>query len=258
MLKLVIALACVAAIVLAAPKIKQTKRPFPSPRIVGGKDANITDYPYQVSLLWGKYHTCGGSIISEKWVVTAAHCTDGTEANQLKVRVGSSIVDEGGVVIDVAAIHQNPAYDDTRINNDISILELASEITFGDNAQPIALVDAHVVVAAGTEAVVTGWGLLDEDDWGLSPQLQVVSVPIVSNADCNVAYDGDITDQMICAGVQEGGKDACQGDSGGPLVADGKLVGIVSWGYGCAHPNYPGVYSNVSALRDYVTEITGL
>lgn len=176
----------------------------------------------------------------------------------MKVRVGSSIVDEGGVVIDVAAIHQNPAFDYWALNNDISILELASEITFGDNSQPIALVDANVVVAAGTEAVVTGWGLLNEYDWDLSPQLQVVSVPIVSNADCNVAYNGEVTDKMICAGVQEGGKDACQGDSGGPLVADGKLVGIVSWGYGCAHANYPGVYSNVSALRDYVTEITGL
>jgi trypsin len=85
-------------------------------------------------------------------------------------------------------------------------------------------------------------------------------VPIVSREECNKAYGayGGITVNMICAGVTGGGKDACQGDSGGPLVVDGKLVGIVSWGAGCADPLYPGVYSNVATLKSFVTQETGV
>lgn len=85
-------------------------------------------------------------------------------------------------------------------------------------------------------------------------------MPIVNQTVCSDAYAsfGGITDRMICAGLTAGGKDACQGDSGGPLVADGKLVGVVSWGYGCARPNYPGVYSRVAAVRDWITKKTGV
>jgi len=88
----------------------------------------------------------------------------------------------------------------------------------------------------------------------------VVNVPIVSREECNKAYEAyeGITDNMICAAVPGGGKDACQGDSGGPLVVDGKLAGIVSWGVGCAEPQYPGVYSNVATLKSFVTQETGV
>lgn len=85
-------------------------------------------------------------------------------------------------------------------------------------------------------------------------------MPVVNQEACGKAYEdfGGITDRMICAGHTEGGKDACQGDSGGPLVAEGKLIGIVSWGYGCARPNYPGVYSRVAVARDWIRENAGV
>ena len=88
----------------------------------------------------------------------------------------------------------------------------------------------------------------------------MVNVPIVPREVCNNAYEayGGITENMICAAALGGGKDACQGDSGGPLVVDGKLVGIVSWGVGCALPLYPGVYSNVATLKSFVTQKAGI
>jgi trypsin len=108
--------------------------------------------------------------------------------------------------------------------------------------------------------VVSGWGTLSSGSSGLPAQLQAVAVIAVSAAQCDSAYSsyGGITENMICAAVNGGGKDACQGDSGGPLVAEGNLVGLVSWGVGCADANYPGVYSNIAVLRDFVTNQTGV
>jgi trypsin len=111
----------------------------------------------------------------------------------------------------------------------------------------------------GSLAVVSGWGRLISG--GIFPsQLQAVEVYITSRAACNSAYVdyGGITANMICAGVSGGGKDSCQGDSGGPLFAGGQLVGIVSWGVGCAEAEYPGVYSNVAILRSFITQVTGV
>lgn len=91
--------------------------------------------------------------------------------------------------------------------------------------------------------------------------LMAVSVPIVDRLTCSEAYKSvkPITNRMICAGqLNDGGKDSCQGDSGGPLSANDTLYGIVSWGYGCARPKFPGVYSNVAYLRPWITNVTGI
>jgi trypsin len=130
--------------------------------------------------------------------------------------------------------------------------------TFGTGVQPISL--TKQAPAAGGSAVVSGWGTLSSGSSSLPTQLQAVAVNIVSASECNSAYSsyGGITDNMICGAVTGGGKDACQGDSGGPLVSGGNLVGIVSWGVGCAEARYPGVYSNVAALRGFVTDETGV
>ncbi|XP_049779308.1 trypsin alpha-3-like [Schistocerca cancellata] len=111
--------------------------------------------------------------------------------------------------------------------------------------------------SAGTAVTITGWG--DLSSGGSSPtQLQAVTTSIVARASCNIAYGGEITQRMICAGEDEGGKDSCQGDSGGPLVEGSTQYGIVSWGRGCAQAGYPGVYANVANLRSWVTEVTGV
>ncbi|XP_017780628.1 PREDICTED: trypsin-7-like [Nicrophorus vespilloides] len=253
MFKFVLVSALVAATSAANPRIPQLDG-----RIVGGESVNIEDYPYQLSLLYYGSHICGASIISEKFAVTAAHCTDGSSAQDLSVRAGSSIKGSGGVVVQVKRILQNPQYDQWNIDFDMSLLELEQPLPLGSGIKTVPLPEFLEAVPEGSQAVCSGWGALQEG--GSSPsQLQAVKVNIVSKEDCQEAYAGTpVTDRMICAAVPGGGKDACQGDSGGPLVVDGKLVGVVSWGMGCARPDYPGVYSSVPEMRDFINENTGL
>ncbi|KAI7815457.1 Serine protease, partial [Rhyzopertha dominica] len=241
MFRLTAVLAAVFACALAAPKVHLRAPRLHDGRIVGGEDAEIEEYNYTVQVQWYGYQICGGAIISSSYVLTAAHCTDGLEQTAYSVRAGTSLRESGET-----------------FDYDICILELASALEFSASIGPIPLPASEQYIAAGTDSIVTGWGRLEEG--GATPtQLQSVVVPIVSQEACQEAYNVFlITDRMICAGVEEGGKDACQGDSGGPLVADDVLVGLVSWGYGCARPNYPGVYTRVPALVEWVSEVTGL
>lgn len=164
-------------------------------------------------------------------------------------------VDEGteqSVVLSQIIQHEN--YNGFTISNDIALLRLSSPLTFNTYVAPIAL-PAQGQAATG-DCVVSGWGALTEG--GSSPSiLQKVTVPIVSDTECRAAYgESDVEDSMICAGVPEGGKDSCQGDSGGPMACSDTgstyLAGIVSWGYGCARPGYPGVYCEVAYFVDWV------
>ncbi|KAL2870572.1 serine protease [Aspergillus lucknowensis] len=227
--------------------------------IVGGDDASIEDYPYQIALLSDGSLICGGSIISEQYVVTAGHCAYGAEASSFSIRAGSSSSSSGGTVVQVSAVDVHPDYDETTVNNDITILTLAEPLTFGDGIAAVDLPSTSDLPEAGTVAVATGWGALEEGG-NISDVLQYVEVPIVDHEECASDYSdfGSITDTMLCAGVDAGGKDACQGDSGGPLVADGVLIGITSWGNGCARAGYPGVYSSPAKFRDFIESITGL
>ncbi|KAJ8969561.1 hypothetical protein NQ317_004748, partial [Molorchus minor] len=227
-------------------------------RIVGGQTANIANYPYQVSLQTNGNHFCGGSIISSTWILTAAHCMESIQANRVTVRAGSSSVSSGGQVVAVSRAISHPQYSSRNIDYDISLLQLASAINTG-NARAISLPSAGNGPSAGSTCIITGWGATREGG-GAPSTLQVVQVPVVSQANCRSAYGNSaITDRMFCAGVLGvGGKDACQGDSGGPAVVGGKLVGVVSWGNGCARPAYPGVYTNVANLRSWVKQQSGI
>ena len=138
--------------------------------------------------------------------------------------------------------------------NDIALLKIGVPLSFDDFVQPIALPSQGQ--ASSGDALITGWGDTIEGDPNPPPVvLQKVTIPIVTDDECRAAYgESDILDSMICAGVEAGGVDSCQGDSGGPMVCDGGsyLCGIVSWGYGCARPGYPGVYTEVSYFVDWV------
>jgi len=103
------------------------------------------------------------------------------------------------------------------------------------------------------DVIVSGWGYLQEGGGSLSSSLQTLDVASVDRETCNTAYDGEITDNMFCAGVLNvGGKDACQNDSGGPVVQNNQVIGAVSWGYGCARPQYPGVYTRVGNFVTWI------
>jgi uncharacterized repeat protein (TIGR01451 family) len=226
------------------------------PRIVGGQDADVGEWPWQVRLSIFPGIGCGGTIISENWVLTAAHCVVQQQvvvpaswvtviASMHKISVGGDQV----VLVDLIVVPS--AYSGTTLDTDYALLHLASSITFNSNVAKIALANSGDAsqFAPGATATVTGWGTLSSG--GSAPDiLQEVEVPILSNTDCATKLSG-ITANMLCAGFDEGGKDSCQGDSGGPLVVpDGKggwiQVGVVSWGFGCAGPNSPGVYTRVS------------
>jgi trypsin len=136
--------------------------------------------------------------------------------------------------------------------------QVSVSFTFGPEVQPVSLVISEP--SAGECGVVTGWGTLSSETSELSTVLQALKVTIASREECNAAYSvyGGITNNMICAGVSGEGKGTCQGDSGGPLVVHGELAGIVSWGAGCAQDLYPGVYTSVARLRDFITEQSGI
>uniref|UniRef100_A0A182M5F2 trypsin n=1 Tax=Anopheles culicifacies TaxID=139723 RepID=A0A182M5F2_9DIPT len=226
--------------------------------IVGGFEINIAATPYQVSLQYFNHHRCGGSVLNNKWILTAAHCTVGISASNLAVRVGSSKHASGGTVVRVARVIDHPNYIEDTFDYDYSLLELERELTFSNVIQPVTLPEQDEAVKDGIMTTVSGWGNTQSAAES-NAILRAANVPTVNQKQCNTDYQryGGVSDRMLCAGYQEGGKDACQGDSGGPLVANGKLVGVVSWGYGCARVGYPGVYSRVASIRNWIREKSG-
>ncbi|XP_046403908.1 trypsin-3-like [Ischnura elegans] len=233
-------------------------RPPLDGRIVGGEDAAPGEFPYQLSLRIGGDHTCGASILSEDWAVTAAHCVHNVGDYSLQLMAGSLDVDEGDIY-DVTNFTVHPNYDPATTDWDMAVLKVSTPFVFSSTVSPIALPAEGEELDAGTMVVISGWGDLSEEGPN-AKFLQKVTVPVYDQNECALAYimSGGITDQMFCAGVKEGGKDACQGDSGGPLVFNDKLYGIVSWGRGCGERGYPGVYAKVSSMKAFIAKETGL
>jgi len=160
----------------------------------------------------------------------------------------------------LSKIVQHEKFNFTNVDYDFSLLQLQHPIEFDGTKKAIKLPEAEQMFVDGDPCYVTGWGntqsLLESREW-----LRRVQVPLVNQSVCSEKYKqyGGVTERMICAGYMEGGKDACQGDSGGPMVnEEGVLVGVVSWGYGCAKPNYPGVYSRVAHAREWIKEHSGV
>ncbi|MCA1190135.1 MULTISPECIES: trypsin-like serine protease [unclassified Saccharopolyspora] len=227
-----------------------------TPYIVGGQDADIADHPFVVALTTPDgQQFCGGSLVSETKVVTAAHCTTGSDPSEINVLSGQTeISGTGGTVSEVSDVWVHPEYTDATLGFDVSVLTLSAPV---EGAQPVELATADDAgYTAGTDATLLGWGTTSEGG-STSDHLKTATVPVSSDADCSAGYDEYSPDSMVCAGLPEGGVDACQGDSGGPMVADGRLIGVTSWGEGCARPGKPGVYARVGAYNDVLTEQIG-
>ncbi|XP_054738821.1 trypsin beta-like [Anastrepha obliqua] len=249
MLKFVIVLSAFVC-VLGAPQ-PEGLLPQLDGRIVGGAATTISSVPWQISLQRSGSHSCGGSIYSSTIIITAAHCLQGVSTSILKIRAGSSYWNSGGVLLQVSAYSNHEGYSSSTMQNDIAVIRLASSLSFSSTIKAIGLADT--APADGAAAAVSGWGTTVSGSAALPTQLRYVNVSVVSLANCSSSsygYGNAVTETMICA--YTAGKDSCQGDSGGPMVSGGVLVGVVSWGYGCAYANYPGVYSDVAALRSWV------
>ncbi|XP_037006245.2 anionic trypsin [Artibeus jamaicensis] len=219
-------------------------------KIVGGYTCEENSVPYQVSLNAG-YHFCGGTLISDQWVVSAAHCYK----SRIQVRLGEYNIDvlEGDEqFINSAKVIRHPSYNSWSLDNDIMLIKLSSPAVFNSRVSTVSLPSA--CAPAGTQCLISGWGNTLSSGYDLPELLQCLDAPLLSQEDCEASYPGEITDNMVCAGFLEGGKDSCQGDSGGPVVCNGELQGIVSWGYGCAQKNSPGVYTRVCKYVDWIQE----
>ncbi len=239
-----------------------------SVQIVGGQEAEPGEWPWQALLYIGNEYLCGGTLLHERWILTAAHCLyaiDGSlvAAEEVVVVLGehnfrrSEGSEQTHRVLDV---YLHPNYDSRTSDSDLALLHLTREAELGERVQliPLVLPDEEAdLAAAGVDAVATGWGATMEGG-EVSPVLREVVLPIISRSTCRDLANGEllITGNMLCAGDAAGGRDACQGDSGSPLVvrggADGsdaaegwKVAGIVSFGSGCARANSPGVYTRV-------------
>ncbi|XP_048196327.1 anionic trypsin-2-like [Perognathus longimembris pacificus] len=224
-------------------------------KIVGGYTCGKNSVPYQVSLNSGS-HVCGGSLINDQWVVSAAHCYKPHQQPYIQVRLGENnikAVEGDEQFIDAAKIIVHPHFDIKTADNDILLIKLSSPASLNSHVSTVSLPSS--CAPAGTQCLISGWGNTLSFGVHKPELLQCVEAPLLSQAVCKASYPGKITKNMVCAGFLEGGKDACQGDSGGPVVCNGELQGIVSWGNGCALRNYPGVYTKVCNYVDWIQDI---
>ncbi|KAF2847525.1 trypsin-like protease-like protein 1 [Plenodomus tracheiphilus IPT5] len=222
--------------------------------IVGGTAAAAGEFPFIVSLQKSGSHFCGGSLLNANTVVTAAHCAVGQTASSISVRAGSLSRTSGGTLVKVSSIKVNPSYTASTYDGDVAIFKLATAIPTSSTISYATLPASGSDPAAGSVATVAGWGTLSSGGSSLPTNLQKVDVPIVSRTTCRSNYgQSAITTNMICAGLTAGGKDSCQGDSGGPIVNTSKqLIGLVSWGEGCAAAGKPGVYTRVATVLSFI------
>ena len=190
--------------------------------------------------------------------MTAAHCTNALDPFDVLVgEHNTNKTDDQAQVIQVKKFYQHSDYNQTTLNMDFAILELQQDLNFSSYVRPACLPQDASKDYTGVKAIVSGWGDLAPN--GCQPaRLQKLQVEVTANNECGDYIDGLLTENMMCA--INPGKDSCQGDSGGPLVTEvnGRytLIGVVSWGLGCADPNYPGVYARVTKVLDWVSEIT--
>ncbi|XP_029364958.1 tryptase-2-like [Echeneis naucrates] len=241
--------------------------------IVGGEDAPKGKWPWMVHLNISKSDgttkwRCGGTIVSNQWVLTAASCWDkqlNPDVSRSMVWVGAHSLRKGGIrYMGITYVIPHPNYQavGSAFVNDIALVKLKKKLTFSKDVRPVGLASVDDTFGSSSECWITGWGdtatgvPLDDPEI-----LQQLKIPIVPESVCKSTYP-ELTSDMLCAGSMVGGKDACKGDYGGPLVCrktrDFMQVGIMSYGSpnGCAISGYPGVFTRVSKhlrfINDYI------
>ncbi|KAB0802090.1 hypothetical protein PPYR_04276 [Photinus pyralis] len=229
-------------------------------RVVGGNVTKENEFPWLAGMAKnGEFH-CGGTLITRKHVLTAAHCVDGINYRTISIAFGDHDRKDKErfskiQVRKIKKVVPHKLFDRSTYNNDIAILELDHPLHFDSKIQPACLPHSGSDDPAGKLGTVIGWGRTMEG--GMLPGIvQEVQVPILTLQQCRaMKYRASrITTFMLCAG--KGSMDSCQGDSGGPLVVPNgekyEIVGIVSWGIGCARPGYPGVYTRVGKYISWI------
>ncbi|WP_237151975.1 S1 family peptidase [Oryzibacter oryziterrae] len=264
-----------AACLALSPALAASPSDTAAPAIIGGTEAPSGAWPFVVALeksstsnnYQGQF--CGGTLVKANYVVTAAHCVfddyffQTIPTGWIKVLAKTQDLSKGGTRYSVAKISVNPNYNPFTHDYDVAVIKLSSSV-IGVTPAKLVTTSQSGLTAPGVNQYTVGWGNTSKIDDNYPIKLRQVQVPIISNATCNksTSYNGHISDRMICAGFTNGTKDSCQGDSGGPLLAKSgssynTLVGVVSWGQGCAMKNYPGVYSRLgySSINSWINGI---
>jgi len=214
------------------------------PYIVGGDSASTAEYPWVVALTTSSSEAayCGGALLTPDRVVTAAHCVSGYVLANIRVIAGrTDLRSDAGEERVVVRAWIHPDYESPTEGADVAVLFLDRAVPYGT----VPLQTHQEAYAPGVPATVLGWGYTSENGPS-SPALRSAEVPLVADSDCAATFQEFDRDEMVCAGAT-GGSDACYGDSGGPLVADGRLLGVVSWGSGCGRQGTPGVYTRLAS-----------
>lgn len=221
------------------------------PLIVGGQSATTAEHPWMVALTTASSQVayCGGALVAPDRVLTAAHCISGYSPGSVRVIAGRTDLrtDEGEQRL-VRDVWVHPGYQSPTTGNDLAVLTLDRPVPYAT----VPLETSRSAYQPGTPATVLGWGYTSERGPS-SPVLRSARVPLVSDDDCSAIFREFNRETMVCAGDPHGASDACYGDSGGPLVAEGRLIGITSWGSGCARERTPGVFVRVAS---YTSDIS--
>ncbi|KAL7544974.1 hypothetical protein ACHAWF_008343 [Thalassiosira exigua] len=224
-------------------------------RIINGKEVTIGQYPYVVSLQNKFGHFCGGTLIAKDVVLCAAHCQGGSYSAVIGQH---NLRDKDGETIPMKSEKPHPSYNSDTNANDVLLIFLSRPAREG---KVVKLNSNRAAPSVGQQVKVMGWGNTEKDDWSPSSDVLLEApLQMISNQVCSASagkiygyqdsYQGRINQSMMCAKGNH--RDSCQGDSGGPLMLGPVQVGVVSWGFGCAHREFPGVYSRVSSAYSWI------
>jgi secreted trypsin-like serine protease len=240
------------------------------PNIIGKDFASNGSFPWMAALLIDGRSFCGGSLISDQYVLTAAHCTDG--AKKITLLLGALNIkakEDGRVIYNITSesIFQHPDYNRNTITHDITVIKLPERVKFTHNIKPICLPNKYFLsqTYVGEDVRVSGWGKPKDSASGISPALKNTTVSVISNAQCRSFFRSLVTGNLICVGTKFNAS-PCRGDSGGPLIVKQQdqlgrpffmQVGIVSFGGNSCQRGFPVGFTRVTAFLDYISRMQG-